>query len=260
MKWNMKAIAIGILSLFIAPPGYATVSEAEQIAVWRSQLLRSYCAENWTEALSLAGALMGSEVTPHERVWLYLLRQDMFNYQSGVAEFNGCDGSPIAAGITGQADSDWEVSTSGSSLNWNHVAFRNGFSVGSNSVSSAQSRAALTASVTDIERGRSYDLYNWYAVGSVTNNSTDIMSSVRVVYEVYRRVEGYLELVETGQQLVGTTYLLPGETAPFDIGFDRGQVVKISLIDALESQIRSNACYPREDCNRPVRAANNTQY
>ncbi|WP_416670368.1 hypothetical protein [Egbenema bharatensis] len=115
MKWNVKAIAIGILSLLITAPSYAAVSEAEQVAAWRSQLLRSYCAENWTEALSLAAALMGSDVSPHERVWLYLLRQDLFNYQSGLAQFDGCDGSPIVAGVTG---SEALAAAESSSLNW----------------------------------------------------------------------------------------------------------------------------------------------
>jgi hypothetical protein len=115
MKWNFKSIAIGIFSVLLATPVQAAMDEAEQITAWYSQLGRSYCAENWTEALSLAGALLGSDVTPHERVWLYLLRQDMFNYRSGAAEFNGCDGSPIMAGITGQEALSESRS---SSLNW----------------------------------------------------------------------------------------------------------------------------------------------
>jgi hypothetical protein len=78
------------------------MSEAEQIALWRSQLNRAYCAANWSEALSLAGAMMGSDISPHERIWLSVLRQDMFNYQRGIAEFEGCNDEPITAGITAQ--------------------------------------------------------------------------------------------------------------------------------------------------------------
>lgn len=79
--------------LLTTTPAQAAMSEAEQVTVWRYQLHRSYCAGNWTEAISLAGAMMGSQsIRQHERIWLFLLRQDMFNFQSSAAEFPGCQG------------------------------------------------------------------------------------------------------------------------------------------------------------------------
>lgn len=102
MRWSLKFVAIGLLTILTTAPAQAAMSEAEQVAVWRSQLRQSYCAEDWNEALSLAAAIMGSDVLPYERIWLFLLRQDMFNYQRGVAEFSGCDGGRIMAGVTGE--------------------------------------------------------------------------------------------------------------------------------------------------------------
>jgi hypothetical protein len=119
MKRRVKAIGLGIVgslfSMMVATPVGAAMSEAEQIAAWRWQLGRAYCAANWTEALSLAGALMGSDISPHERVWLFVLRQDMFNFQSDVAEFEGCDGGQITAGVTAQ---EALAASEPSSLNW----------------------------------------------------------------------------------------------------------------------------------------------
>jgi len=103
MKW-MQRVAIGCLAIMPMAPAQAAVSEAEQATLWRYQLHRSYCAANWTEAISLAGAMMGNRaVREHERIWLFLLRQDMFNFQSGAAAFSGCQGGRLLAGITADA-------------------------------------------------------------------------------------------------------------------------------------------------------------
>jgi hypothetical protein len=107
MKRTVQAIVFSIMGFsvggfILATPTHAAMSEAEQIALWRSQLNRAYCTANWSEALSLAGAMMGSDVSPHERIWLSVLRQDMFNYQRGIAEFDGCNDEPITAGVTAQ--------------------------------------------------------------------------------------------------------------------------------------------------------------
>ncbi|GAB4227606.1 MAG: hypothetical protein Kow00121_56340 [Elainellaceae cyanobacterium] len=89
MKWNFKWAAIALLTVFTITPAQA-ITTAEQAEVWRWQLERAYCAENWTEAISVAGALMGSDIQPSERLWLFGLRQEMFNYQRGTASFSGC--------------------------------------------------------------------------------------------------------------------------------------------------------------------------
>ena len=104
MRQSFILVAIGcFLGLAIAP-AQASVSEAEQVTAWRYQLHRTYCAGNWTEALSLSAAMMGSRtVRQHERIWLFLLRQDMFNFQSGAAEFPGCRGGRVVTGITAEA-------------------------------------------------------------------------------------------------------------------------------------------------------------
>jgi hypothetical protein len=74
--------------------------------------------------------MMGSqEVRPHERQWLFLLRQDMFNFQRGVAGFSGCQGGRVLAGITADAAQDAQeaiertasddaTESSSSSVNW----------------------------------------------------------------------------------------------------------------------------------------------
>lgn len=104
MRWSLKLVAIGYFAVLAIAPARAAVSEAEQATLWRYQLHRSYCAGNWTEAISLAGAMMGNQtVRQHERVWLFLLRQDMFNFQSGAAAFPGCQGGRVLAGITAEA-------------------------------------------------------------------------------------------------------------------------------------------------------------
>lgn len=47
---------------------------------------------------------MGSKtVREHERIWLFLLRQDMFNFQNEAAAFSGCQGGRVLAGITADA-------------------------------------------------------------------------------------------------------------------------------------------------------------
>jgi hypothetical protein len=136
MKW-MQAIGLGLVGFVATTPVYAAMSEAEQVAAWRSQLGRAYCAANWPEALSLAGALMGSEITPNERVWLFVLRQDMFNYQSGIADFGGCQGEQIVAGITAQeATTTSEVS----SLNWQRGNLTNRRSASPSSATSRGNR------------------------------------------------------------------------------------------------------------------------
>jgi hypothetical protein len=139
MERSLKLTAIGLTSLLstllstltllsISPikPAQANPVEAQQVTAWRSDLHRSYCAGNWTEAMSLAGAMMGSsEVRPHERLWLFLLRQDMFNFQRGFADFSGCQGGRVLAGITADAaqessdrPSDHAAERSRSSVDW----------------------------------------------------------------------------------------------------------------------------------------------
>lgn len=116
LRQSLTVAAIGWFMLLTTTPAQAAMSEAEQVTVWRYQLHRSYCAGNWTEAISLAGAMMGSQsIRQHERIWLFLLRQDMFNFQSGTAEFPSCQGGRVVAGITadettalsGQRSIDW---------------------------------------------------------------------------------------------------------------------------------------------------------
>lgn len=104
MRRSFQLAAIGCFALLTAAPVQAAISEAEQVTMWRYQLHRSYCAGNWPEAISLAGAMMGSKtVREHERVWLFLLRQDMFNFQNEAAAFPGCQGGRVLAGITADA-------------------------------------------------------------------------------------------------------------------------------------------------------------
>lgn len=118
MKWSLKLVAIGCFAALTIAPAQAAVSEAEQATLWRYQLHRSYCAGNWTEAISLAGAMMGNRtVRQHERVWLFLLRQDMFNFQSGAAAFPGCQGGRVLAGITAEA-AEIASQPAESSLSW----------------------------------------------------------------------------------------------------------------------------------------------
>ena len=115
MRWSLKFAAIGLLTVLTTAPVQAATREADQVAMWRSQLRQAYCAEDWNEALSVAAAIMGSDILPYERVWLFLLRQDMFNYQSGVAQFSGCEGGRIMAGVTGD---EAGLAASTASLDW----------------------------------------------------------------------------------------------------------------------------------------------
>jgi hypothetical protein len=138
MERRLKRAANGLTSLLLAlsalslspmapiEPAQANPVEAQQVTAWRSGLHRSYCNSNWTEAISLAGAMMGSsEVTSNERLWLFVVRQDMFNFQRGVAEFSGCQGGRVLAGITADATQALQAlvefsdsSATSSSVNW----------------------------------------------------------------------------------------------------------------------------------------------
>lgn len=117
MRWSFRFATIGLLAVFATAPAQAR-NEVEQIAIWRSQLQQAYCVQDWTEAASLSAALMGSDISQSERLWLFYLRQDIYNFQYGVAAFPGCEDG-IVAGITAEAALaaasesaiDWESGT-----------------------------------------------------------------------------------------------------------------------------------------------------
>lgn len=132
MKWNFSSITIGLLSALVpilpaiatptnSTPVNSTANDRAQLAQWRSDLQWTFCNESWTEALSLAGALMGSDnISEDERLWLFVLRQDIYNYYHGIAEFEGCEGG-IIAGATAQESFAASVDSPSTnpSLNWN---------------------------------------------------------------------------------------------------------------------------------------------
>lgn len=182
MRRSFQLAAIGYFALLAAAPAQAAISEAEQVTIWRYQLHRSYCAGNWSEAISLAGAMMGSKtVREHERIWLFLLRQDMFNFQSEVAEFPGCQGGRLLAGVTAEAtvaslETDRELEQS--SIDWN----RGLAAIGANSTSASRlTSPASTASFPVSTVGSppnptpsnsdctAYEGERWVADGSTSN-------------------------------------------------------------------------------------------
>lgn len=113
MKRNLGAVAIGVLSLLGTIPVQAMTQaevnrqmrqiEAQQVSIWFAELEYSFCNQDWTNALSASSALMGSEaISSEERWWLYTLRQDMYNYSHGIAEFQGCDVVGMVAGVSAE--------------------------------------------------------------------------------------------------------------------------------------------------------------
>lgn len=155
LRRSLTVAAIGCFVLLTTTPAQSAMSEAEQVTVWRYQLHRSYCAGNWTEAISLAGAMMGSQnVRQHERIWLFLLRQDMFNFQSSAAEFPGCQGGRVLAGIT--ADETTALSEQ-RSIDWNKGLGTIGSSYASHS-SRTQSTVPIAATTSSPDSRQETDI------------------------------------------------------------------------------------------------------
>ncbi len=128
MKWSLSVVAIGVLSMLSTIPVQAAAGsdrqirqqELQQVRRWQTELAYSFCNQDWTNALSVSRALMGSEViTAEERWWLYVLQQDMFNYTHGLAEFKGCEPQGMVAGVTGQSAEPLIATRQAALVNWN---------------------------------------------------------------------------------------------------------------------------------------------
>ncbi|MBW4657996.1 MAG: hypothetical protein KME15_04935 [Drouetiella hepatica Uher 2000/2452] len=195
MKYRLGGLLIGVLATLATP---AVSSEVHQIAAWRSQLQQAMCGQNWSQAIGVSGALVGSEIHPSERIWLLALRQDLFAYQAGTTPFSQCEGNTVMAGATQESV---RLLTAQSSFNWEGTLERMGMAgatsgapdeiVVSNSVAIAALTTPSNADLLGIERPAeiAYTACQPVSTGDFRVASGAI--SHRWVYEIWQNVDTF---------------------------------------------------------------------
>lgn len=218
MKWNLNVVTIGVLSVLATLPVHATEihdrqirqQELQQVRQWQTELAYSFCNQDWTTALSVSSALMGSEaITSQERWWLYVLQQDMLNYSHNIAEFKGCEQQGMVAGMTGQVAeasvATNQVSSPVSLIDWRRsfVSRQNSFAVSPADAATPREFAVETEPIALNTTCRPYDAEERrVANGSVSNqwNYETWQDSYNLFYVLYWRQD------ETCEQASSTSH------------------------------------------------------
>lgn len=95
MKFASLALASTLLFAAIAP-----TAQAQTASQYQHQLNRAICLNHWTEALSFARLLIGSEqTTPQQRQQLIALRDQLENHRASNAVFDRSGEPGCAAAI-----------------------------------------------------------------------------------------------------------------------------------------------------------------